>query len=550
MKRYIKSTSNRRIVLMTMLSLALVACSNNNNSPAAINYANTPVAQTLRVDIGAEIPTFDPALAEDGYTYRVVNDLFAGLVDFDQSNRPIPGMAKNWEISSNGLTYTFHLRDGLRFSDGSPIKASDFVYSFQRLINPQTGSSYAFLLKDVQNGTDIIAGKSPATRLGVSAPDPKTVIIKLSHPTNAFLSYLTVPNVFVVSQANIAKFGESWTQPQNMVTSGAYTMKDHVLNGYILVQKNPEYYQESAVHIQYVKYFPFVDANASLSNYKTGALDTTWQNVPIDQYASLKKQYPHELHTFKWERIDYLNFNMQSAKYANNLKLRQALTLAIDRQSLTDIVLAAGQNPLYSVVTPTIENGKYADISYSWADLAKAKRIAEARELYKEAGYSAKNPLTINLKYQTNDLTKKVMLAVMSMWQDTLGVKVVLANEELKVLTPDLKNGNYDMAQGRWGADYNSVTTYTPLFICNNGNNRSHYCNPKYDALIAKAEATANPQQQEQLYKQALNVVMNDYPIIPLFEPTHQRLVSPRVQGYSIDTNYLDNVQSKWFTLK
>ena len=550
MKRYIKSTSNRRIVLMTMLSLALVACSNNNNSPAAINYANTPVAHTLRVDIGAEIPTFDPALAEDGYTYRVVNDLFAGLVDFDQSNRPIPGMAKNWEISSNGLTYTFHLRDGLRFSDGSPIKASDFVYSFQRLINPQTGSSYAFLLKDVQNGTDIIAGKSPATRLGVSAPDPKTVIIKLSHPTNAFLSYLTVPNVFVVSQANIAKFGESWTQPQNMVTSGAYTMKDHVLNGYILVQKNPEYYQESAVHIQYVKYFPFVDANASLSNYKTGALDTTWQNVPIDQYASLKKQYPHELHTFKWERIDYLNFNMQSAKYANNLKLRQALTLAIDRQSLTDIVLAAGQNPLYSVVTPTIENGKYADIGYSWANLAKAKRIAEARELYKEAGYSAKNPLTINLKYQTNDLTKKVMLAVMSMWQDTLGVKVVLANEELKVLTPDLKNGNYDMAQGRWGADYNSVTTYTPLFICNNGNNRSHYCNPKYDALIAKAEATANPQQQEQLYKQALNVVMNDYPIIPLFEPTHQRLVSPRVQGYSIDTNYLDNVQSKWFTLK
>jgi oligopeptide transport system substrate-binding protein len=402
----------------------------------------------------------------------------------------------------------------------------------------------------VLNGAAIIQGKLPPASLGISAPDSETVVVKLSHPSNAFLSYLTVPNVYVVSQANLEKYGESWTLPQNMVTSGAYTFKDHVLNGYILTARNPEFYQESAVHIPYVKYFPFVDANASLSNFKTGALDTTWQNVPIDQYASLKKQYPEELHTFMWERVNYLNFNMKLPKYANNLKLRQALALAIDRDSLTQVVLAAGQTPLYSVVTPTIENGKYADIKYSWSSLAKNKRIAEAQELYKQAGYGTNNPLTITLKYQTNDLTKKVMLAIMSMWQETLGVKVNLVNEELKVLFPDLKNGNYDMAEGRWGADYNSVTTYTPLFICNNGNNRSHYCNPKYDALIAKAEATANPVQQEQLYKQALNVAMTDYPVIPLFEPTHQRLVSKRVQGYQIDSNYLDNVQSKWFTLK
>ena len=138
----------------------------------------------------------------------------------------------------------------------------------------------------------------------------------------------------------------------------------------------------------------------------------------------------------------------------------------------------------------------------------------------------------------------------MAMWQDTLGVKVNLVNEELKVLFPDLKSANYEVAQGRWGADYNSVTTYTPLFVCNNGNNYAHYCNKKYDAIINQAEATADPVTQEQLYKQALQIVLDDYTIIPLFEPTHQRLVNPRVKGYAIDSNYLDNVQSKWFTLQ
>lgn len=543
-----------RIVGCLVAVFFIASCSKSQSSnaePTNTATANTQVgstdANTFRVDICAEIPTFDPVMAEDWYTYRVINDLYAGLVDFDQANRPIPGMAGSWEISSDGLTYTFHLRPNLKFSNGTPITASDFVYSWQRLVNPATGSAYAFLLKDVVNAPEIIGGKSAASNLGVSAPDDKTFIVKLIHPTNAFLSYITTPNVFVVSKAVIEKYGESWTQPQNIVTSGAYILKEHVMNGYILATKNPEYYAANDVKIANVKYFPFVDGNASISNYKTGALDATCQTVPIDQYKKLSVDYPKELHTFKWERIEFLNLNMQSAKYAKNPKLRQALTLAIDRKNLADLVLGAGQTPLYSVVTPTIENGKYADIHYAWSDWSRDKQIALARELYKEAGYSNEHPLTVSLKYQTNDLSKKVMVAVMSMWQDVLGVKVNLVNEELKVLTPDLKNGNYDIAQGRWGADYNSVTTYTPLFICNNGNNRSHYCNPLYDELIAKAEATADLRQQEKLYKQALQLVLDDYPVIPLFEPTHQRLVNPRVKGYNIDSNYLDNVQTKWF---
>lgn len=510
---------------------------------------STSTENTLRVDVGTELPTFDPALAEDGNTYRVINDLFAGLVDFDQANRPIPGMAKSWEISSDGKIYTFHLRDNLKFSDGSPITADDFVFSWRRLIDPKTGSSYAFLLKDVLNGQKIIDGKEKPERLGVIALDPETFVVHLEHPTNAFLSYITTPNVFVVPRKIIEKYGQNWTKPEHMVTSGAYILKEHVVNGYILATKNPNFYEESSVKIKNVKYFPFTDTNASLSNFKTGALDTTWQNVPIDQYKQLQKQFPDELHTFKWERMDYLNLNFQLPKFANNLKLRQALAMAINREDLTQKVLGAGQTPLYSTVTPTIENGKYADLNYSWSKLPHDKQVQMAKELYKEAGYGPNNPLTLTIKYQTNDLYKKVMISVMSMWQETLGVKVKLVNEEMKVLFPELRNGNYEVAQGRWGADYNSVTTYTPLFICNNGNNRSHYCNKNYDTLITKAEATSNPAQQQQLYKQALQLAMNEYAIIPLYEPTHQRLVNKRVKGYDIDSNYLDNVQTKWFNL-
>lgn len=535
---------SKKIAGLIITSLLLIGgCADKNKIQA-------DSSNTLRADVGTEIPTFDPVMAEDGYTYRVMCDLYAGLVDFDQANRPIPGMASSWDISPDGLTYTFHLRDGLKFSDGSAIKASDFVFSWQRLVDPKTGSSYAFLLKDIVNAQDIIAGKKPASTLAISAPDDKTVVVKLVNPNHAFLKYITTPNAFVVPEAVVNKYGESWTDLNHIVTSGAYVLKEHVVNGYILASKNPEYYQESSVHIQNVKYFPFVDVNASLSNYKTDALDTTWQNVPIDQYQALKKQYPDELHTFNWERIEFLNLNMTLPKYANNLKLRQALAMAIDRDSLAHIVLNAGQTPLYGVVTSTIDNGKYQDVRYSWADLPHDKQLEQARELYKEAGFSAAKPLEVTLKYQTNDLYKKVMIAIMSMWEKELGVKVTLVNEERKVLSQDWKNANYDISQGTWGADYNSVTTYTPLFICNNGNNRSHYCNPKYDSLIAKAEAATDEQEQTNLYKEALNVVMADYPIIPLYQPTHQRLVKPRLHGYDIDTNYLDNVQTKWFMLE
>lgn len=528
-------------IMIVTISVSLTGCPKNQSS---LDNKNT-----LLVDVNAEGASLDPQRAENAEEFRVTNDLFAGLVDYDQANRPIPGMADTWKISPDGKTYTFHLRPNLKFSDGTPITANDFVYSWKRLVDPNTASAYNFLLAGVVNGDDIIKGTKPASSLGVSAPDPQTFVVNLVRPMNEFLVYITANGVSVVPQRVIEKFGKAWTDPQNIVTSGAYTLKEHVVNGYILTQKNPNYYDANNVHIQKVKYFPFVDTNVSISTYKTGGLDTTWKNVPIDKFASIKKEFPNELHITPAERTNHLSFNLKLPQYANNVKLRQALSMAVDRTVLANEVLRSGQKPLYSIVTPTIENGKYADTKYDWADLPRDKQIAMAKQLYTEAGYGPNHPLSITLSTYTNDLNKKTCLAIAAMWKSVLGVDVQLDIKELKSWVAAGRKGDFDIRLSTWGADYNSVTTYTPLYQCGNGNNYSQYCSPAYEAQIAKAEQTINEAEQTKIYKAAITTALNDYPVIPLIEPTQQRLVKPRVKGYQIDTNYLDNVQSKWFTL-
>ncbi len=511
---------------------------------------STKYQNTLLVDIGGEGASIDPARAENGQELRVVNDLFAGLIDFDQSNRPILGMADKYTISSDGKTYTFYLRQNLKFSDGTPITAADFVYSWQRLVNPKTGSTYNFLLANVVNAQEIIDGKLPSTALGVQAIGKYIFQVKLNHPMSEFLTYITAPAVFVVPKHVIDKYQESWTNPKNIVTSGAYILKEHVINGHMLAIKNMNYYNESMVHIQQVKYFPFFNSNVGIASYETGGLDTTWQNVPVDKFNSLKQKYQHELHVFTWERTNFIEFNMRNPKYKNNPKLRQALSMAIDRQVLAYKVLRSGQIPLYSVVTPTIENGKYKNSGYSWQTLSTDKRNKLAQELYQQAGFNSNKPLKVTISFFNNDINKKTAIAIAAMWKQVLGVEVELVNQELKAWQVSGSNGDFDLRMSTWGADYNFVTTYTPSYLCNNGNNHSGYCNPEYDKLIKQASIETNLEHQKQIYLTAINIVNNDYPVIPFIEPAHQRLVKPRVKGYKIEDNYLDNVQSKWFFLQ
>lgn len=521
------------------LGLILGACSHSEST------LQHPL-DTLRIDVGSEAPTLDPALSEDAAAGRIINDLFAGLVDFDQQNNPIPGMAESWNISANGKTYTFHLRDNLKFSDGSRITANDFIYTYRRVVDPKTASGHNYLLAGVVNGNKIIKGELPPTSLGISAPDVKTVVIQLDHPDANFLNYLTLGTVGVVSQKTINKYASAWTQAQNMVTSGAYVLSEHVVNGHILLSKNPYYFQESQVAIAKVDFFPYVDHNAGLSAYKTGGLDLVYQSVPIDQYQNLKQQYPSELHTIQQEGIYFYDLNQLLPQFKNNPELRQALSMAIDRNALVNKVLGQGETALYSNVTSTVESGAYKSVRYSWADLPYAEQVKIAQQLYAKAGYSASHPLKIDLSYNTDDLHKKIALAIAGMWKSTLGVEVALSNQEWKTFIASRHSGNYVVARDRWVADYNSVTSYTQLYLCNGMQNNSHYCNPAYDKLVTAAENSSDLAQQQQLYRQALTLALNDYAIIPLFQPNYSKLVKPYVSNLDVEHNFFNVEQSKW----
>ncbi len=545
---FIMRVKIKTIVLPVVCSmLMVVSCSKNQSSTNAVEHP----LDMLRQDVGSEPPSLDPQLSEDTYSTRIMFDLFGGLVDFDQQNNVIPGMASSWDISSDGKTYTFHLRDNLKFSDGSPITANDFVYSWQRLVNPKTASPYGFLIRSVVNANQIMNKTVPVTSLGVSAPNQNTFVVKLAHPDGYFLKEIQLSNAYVVPRKAIEKYGTAWIEPSNMINSGAYMLKEHVVNGYVLAVKNPYYYNADQVKIEQVKYLPYEDKNVTIPSYRSGGLDVTFQSVPVDQYVDLKKEFGSQVHKVLLEGNYYIDFNMQEPRIANNIKLRQALSMAVDRQSLVNQVLKMGQQPLYSTVTPTVDNGAFANVKYAWADWPRNKQIEEAKKLFAEAGYGPNNPFVFTYSYNTNDLHKRVALAVLSMWQQVFGngVKVSLQNQEWKTFLQLRHKGDYDIARDAWSADYNGVTSYTPLYLCKNDQNNSHYCNPEYDRLINQATNTVDAKAQLTLYQQALAIPLNDYAVLPLFQYAYQQMVKPYVKGYNPDQNYLEHVQSKWMSI-
>ncbi len=531
-------------------SLALTACSDKDHA-ANSSTSSTNAKNLINIDLGSDIATLDPQMSEDVQSTRVAYDLFEGLTSQDQHNQPIPGLAQKWEISPDDKTYTFYLRPNLKFSDGTPLTAADVVYSYQRLADPKTASPYNFLIGNLINGQAILDGKLPSSQLGIKALTPQTVQINLTNPDPSFLSIAAQPNLGVVSKANIDKSGLSWTDPKNMITSGAYKLNERVVQGYVLLSKNPHYYDASKVGIEQVKFFPIVDANASLSQYKTGSIDITY-SLPVDQYKTIKQQMPGQEHTVLWEADEYYDFNMTSPKFKDNPKLRQALSMAVDREALTKEVMGQDQKPLYAYATSTIEDGKFAGLDYEWAAWPRDKQIAVARQLFTEAGYGPDHPLQISISYNTRDYTKKNALAIASMWQQVFGPKSIQVsnnNQEWKTFLQARHKGDYDIARDGWVADYDSVDSYTNLYRCNHPQNNAHSCTPGYDDLLNKAQNTQDSAQRVKLIRQALTLAMNNYSTIPLYQMTYYRMVSPRVKNYDIENNHLDHVMSKWFRL-
>jgi len=489
--------------------------------------------QTLNIGISDNPPSLDPQRLEDTVSNRIGNDLYEGLMTESESGAIIPGIAERYETSDDGKVYTFYIRKNAKFSDGSPILASDVVFSFRRLVDPKTASTYSFIAHDIKNAEEITLGKKAPAELGVKEVDTKTVKVFLTTPTPYFTNLVAMTNFGIVKKSNVEKYKDSFTLPGNLISSGAYQLISWRLGDKVLAIKNPHYWNAKNTIIEKVNYRVISDGNSEIQMYKAGQIDFTF-NVPSDKVPTLRKEMPDQLKISPQLAIYYLDFNLRKEPFKNNKKLRQALSMAINREVLTDKILARGETPAYDLIPKGTAN--YEQQNYAWSTWSDKKRVEEAKKLFKESGYSDNNPLKISISYNTDVTHKKIIIAVASMWQKTFGrdeLQVSLQNEEWKVFLKSRQLGDFLIARQGWVADYNDASTFANILVSKYPQNTSGYSSSKYDSLQKDATSEENVLKREEIFEEGMKLALEDYPIMPLYNYVDVHLVKPYVAGYT-----------------
>lgn len=507
--------------------------------PAGVQLAEK---QTLVRNNGAEVQSLDPHKIEGVPESNVSRDLFEGLLISDVEGHPTAGVAEKWE-NKDFKVWTFHLRKNAKWSDGTPVTSHDFVYSWQRLADPKTASPYASYLQygHIANIDDVIAGKKPTSELGVKAIDDNTFEVTLSEPVPYFYKLLVHPSVSAVPKAAIEKFGDKWTQPANIVTNGAYKLKDWVVNERIVLERNTNYWDNDKTVITQVTYLPISAEVTDVNRYRSGEIDMTYNNMPIELFQKLKKEIPKEVHVDPYLCTYYYEINNQKAPFTD-VRVRTALKLALDRDIIVNKVKNQGDLPAYSYTPPYTDGAKLTEPA--WFKMTQEQRNAEAKKLLAEAGYTADKPLSFSLLYNTSDLHKKLAIAVASIWKKNLGANVKLENQEWKTFLDTRHQGTFDVARAGWCADYNEPTSFLNTMLSDSSNNTAHYKSPAFDKLIGDTLKVTDEAQRAELYSKAEQQLDKDSAIVPVYYYVNARLVKPWVGGYT-GKDPLDNIYVK-----
>jgi len=526
-------------LLLAAVGSPMVGCSRSpgGGSTGAALPAN---AKVLVRGANQEPDSLDPQKARSIEAQRILRDVCEGLTLLDRSAAPAPGTARDWTISPDGKGYTFHLRPQAKWSNGDRVVAADFVAGLRRLVDPATASQYADVVTVITNAREIIAGKKPPESLGVTAPDDSTVVIELVAPAPYLPSLLSHPSTCPVHRPTLARHPDTYARPGVMVSNGAFELAQWIQGSHVLITRNPYYWDNGANHLDAVRYLPISDENAELTRYRAGELQIT-TTVPRGQYEWIKANIAAELHTSSQLATYYYGFNLERAPFKDNLPLRRALSLVIDREKLTKLVLRAGEVPAYGWIPPGVND--YTEQSFDYRNTPMEDRIAEARRLYAQAGYSAATPLRFELRYNSGEVHDKLALAIASMWKETLGAEVTLTAVEFKSLLQDVDRGEVDMFRSSWVGDYNDAYTYAQYFTSGFGINMPRYRSAEYDSLVSAAAAQTNPQERRELLQSAERVLLHDHPMIPLYFYAGNHLVKPEVTGWY--ENVMNVVYSK-----
>jgi oligopeptide transport system substrate-binding protein len=508
-------------------------------SAIALMMSSTAMAVTLNLHNGGDPRTLDPAKQSGNWEDRPISDCIEGLMTIDAKGEPILGQAKAYEVSEDGLTYTFHLRDDIVWSDGTPVTAQDWVTGLERLENPKTAAEYAYLAGFIAGANDYNTGKStdPST-IGIKALDDKTVQYTLLSPTPYFLGALTHPSLYPVPTADVQANGEDWASTQHILCNAAFKITEWVPGSYVRSVKNDKYYDAANVKIDEVFYHILEDNAAALNRYRAGEFDLL-SDFPTDQYQLLQDQYPGEAHVSPILAVYYYVLNEQKPPL-DDVEIRKALSMAIERDVIGRDILGTGDLPAYSWVPPGTASYEGETYKNDWQDLPYEEKVKQAAAIMASKGYTAANPLALQLRYNTNDNHRRIAVAIGAMWE-AIGVKIDLFNAETGVHYDALDAGDFQVGRAGWIMDYNDASNMLDLLRTGAtqadgtvawGNNYGRYSNPKFDSLLDQAAKELDLVKRADLMHQAEKIAMDEYGAIPIYDYVSKWVVSPKVSGF------------------
>jgi len=521
---------NKTKLLQSMLLASAVAATSFAPQVLAANVpAGTQLAdvQEFVRDNVAEPGSLDPQKIEGVPGANLARDLFEGLMNQGRNGEELPGVATGYTTNDDNTVYTFNLRDNAKWSNGDTVTAHDFVFAWQRAVDPATGSPYSWFIEipGITNASAIIAGDKDSSELGVRAVDDFTFEVSLDGPVAFFAKMVAHTTMFPVHQATVEAHGDSWTKPANIVTNGAYSLSEWRVNERMVMTRNTNYWNDAETIINKVTHLPIEAASASLARYRSGELDVG--SFPTEQIKPLRAEMGDEIYITPKLCTYYYIMNVEKAPF-NDVRVRKALSYAIDRDIITEHITATGQLPAYALTPDIIHN--FSPKAPAYASMTQAERNEAAAALLAEAGYSDSNPLEMNLLYNTSEGHKKIAIAISQMWKQAMPVSTTLENQEWKTYLSTRNEGNFSIARAGWCGDYNEASTF--LDLLGSGDNDGNYVNQEYIDLMKSAKTMADPSDN---YNRAEEILAEEMPIIPIYQYTGVKLIKPRVGGFAYD---------------
>ncbi|MEH6557004.1 MAG: peptide ABC transporter substrate-binding protein [Oceanicoccus sp.] len=531
-----------RYCLLVGISLFLCSC-----GPMESNVDLATEAQILHMGNGTEPQGLDPHLATGVPEHNIIAALLEGLVgENPKSLAPAPGVALSWDVSDDLLTYTFYLNPQARWSNGESLTADDFVYSWKRLLMPNLAAEYAYQLFVVKNAREFNQGNiKDFSLVGAKALDALTFEVQLAAPTPYFLSLLTHYSTFPVHRKTIEKFGaiddpgSLWTRAGNFVGNGPFVLKEWALNRIIRVEKNPYYWDHDIVTLNEIRFYPIDNTVTEERMFRSRTLHIT-NTVPEEKIEKYRQQYPHLINISPYLGTYFYRFNVNKPPL-DDVRVRKALAMSIDRVKIVEAITKGGQIPAYNL-TPANTLGYTSEAKIVF-DVKQAKQLLTDAGFPDGAGFPE-----INILYNTSEGHRKIAVALQQMWKQALGIELKLYNQDWKSFLFTVTNMDYEIARGSWIGDYVDPNTFLDMFVSGGGNNQTGFSNPEYDSAIQSAAKTIDMKQRFEYFQQAEKILTDQVPVMPIYTYTRLYLKAPELKGWY--SNILDHHPYKYIYLE